>query len=120
MFKIIYFEKRSGRKPVLDFIDSLEKKAQAIMLSDIEELAIVGDGLMRPKADSVKGKIRELRSHYLKNRYRILHYFYYKEYIVLVHAFQKKTSAIEKKDIEIAEKRIKEFEYRIKEGTFRL
>jgi phage-related protein len=120
MAKIIYYEKPSGRRPVLDFINGLELKAQAAMLEHIEILGSVGHELRRPDTDTVRGKIRELRTKYLRNQYRTLYYFTHKEYIILLNAFQKKTSAIDVNEIEIAEKRMKDFEARLQTGSIKL
>ena len=120
MHTVIYYEKPSGRRPVLEFIDGLETNAQAVILEHFDTLRIQGHNLRRPDADVVKGKIRELRTRFINNRFRTLYYFYHKDYIILLHAFQKKTSAVDPDDIELAEKRMKDFENRIMKGEIKL
>jgi phage-related protein len=120
MHKVIYYEKPSGRRPVLDFINGLEMKAQAVILEHFDALRIQGHNLHRPDADVVKGRIRELRTRFLNNRFRTLYYFYHKDYIILLHAFQKKTGKIDSREIETAEKRMKDFESRLANGGIKL
>ncbi|MHB8772428.1 MAG: type II toxin-antitoxin system RelE/ParE family toxin [Syntrophales bacterium] len=70
----------------------------------------------RPYADSVTGKIRELRIHHSSNQYRVLYFFHVRDQIVVVHAFFKKTQQVRRKDIDLAEKRMEDWMRRFPEG----
>ena len=89
-------------------------------MEHFDTLRVQGHNLRRPDADVVKGRIRELRTRFLNNRFRTLYYFYHKDYIILLHAFQKKTGAIDPREIETAEKRMNDFELRLANGGIKL
>ncbi len=112
----IYYFTGSGQKPVKKFLEKeLNRDEEAEVRAAITDLEIQGHKARRPLSDHVKGKIREIRARLKKNRYRVLYYFCYKKYIVLLHGIKKKTSEIPKKDIKAAETRMKDFEKRIKQ-----
>ncbi len=64
----------------------------------------------------MRGKIWELRVSLARNEYRVLYFFMVGQKAVLVHAFQKKTSAIPAREIETAEARQRQYEDRLKKG----
>ncbi|HET6267061.1 MAG TPA: type II toxin-antitoxin system RelE/ParE family toxin [Acidobacteriota bacterium] len=90
-------------------MESLDNKAQAKVATRIELLEEQGPNLVRPYADIVRGKIRELRIEYSSNEYRVLYFFFLKNEIILLHGFKKKTQELKKNDIEIAEERMKDW-----------
>ncbi|MBN1632912.1 MAG: type II toxin-antitoxin system RelE/ParE family toxin [Ignavibacteria bacterium] len=65
----------------------------------IEQLQNEGPDLPRPYADLLEDCIHELRIKLKGKQVRILYFFYYKEYIVLTHAFFKTTSKVPTKEI---------------------
>lgn len=109
MHRIIFYTTPRGDSPVRDFLDSLDIKARFKAGSFIDLLAREGHRLLRPYTDTVSGKIRELRIPYRTNQYRVLYFFFLKDYIVLLHGFTKKTQEVPGREIEQAERYMQDF-----------
>ena len=62
-----------------------------------------------PYSSRVRGKIRELRTQYGKDRYRVLYFGAPGRMFVLLHALEKSTEKIPEGDIRIAEARMKKY-----------
>ncbi len=116
MYNLVFYTTERGDSPVADFLDRLDKKARAKVTAYLSLLEEQGPKLMRPYADVVRGKIRELRIHQSSNQYRILFFFQARDQIVLAHAFSKKTQQLKEKDIELAERRMEDWIRRLTTG----
>lgn len=86
----------------------------------IELLEKEGPDLLRPYADSVKEKIRELRVKISSGNIRIFYFFFIEKNIILLHVFKKKTQKLPEAEIEHAKKNMIDFISRYKEGEFEL
>ncbi len=115
-YKVIFYKTKRGGSPAHAYIESLEKKAQAKVYLLIGHLEQGGPRLRRPQADTVRGKIKELRIVHSSNQYRILYFFYIGDSIILLHGFTKKTQEIPEKEIEKAEHRMEDFMKRYESG----
>lgn len=102
LYKAIYYTTERGDNPVEEFIDSLDEVTQARFFSYVGLLRAEGPGLKRPFADTVRGKIRELRP----RQARVLYFFAVGDKIILLHGFLKKTQEINPRDITLAETRM--------------
>jgi phage-related protein len=100
--KVRVFEGEGGRVPVLDWIESLPRKAQVKVLTKIMLLQEQGHELRRPHADLLRDGIRELRARHFKVRYRLLYFFDGRGTVVLSHGFQKDTASVPPNEIERA------------------
>ncbi|HHT9127000.1 MAG TPA: type II toxin-antitoxin system RelE/ParE family toxin [Candidatus Brocadiia bacterium] len=109
MHTIIFYTTRRGDSPIDDFLNAMDVKARAKVNAFIDLLAHEGHKLLRPYTDIVRGKIRELRIPYRTNQYRILYFFFQKDFIVLVHGFAKKTQKIPEREIVQAERNMQDF-----------
>jgi phage-related protein len=69
----------------------------------------MGVELKEPYTRHLGDKLRELRIEYDRNRYRIIHFFYIDQRIVLLNAFVKKTKKTPTGEIEIAKSRLNKF-----------
>lgn len=87
-----YKDVRKNRIPVLEYLESLNKKETAKILRYIEFLRTNKGYLDEPYSRHVKGKIRELRIDFGKNRHRIFYFIFIKKTIILLHGFLKKTA----------------------------
>ena len=105
-YEVVFYETGSGSSPVLEFIESLDKKTQGKIAARIGLLETHGPNLLRPYADIVKGKIRELRIEYSSNEYRIFYFFFHRNQIVLLHGVKKKSQKLDPNDIETATRRM--------------
>jgi len=120
MYKARYYMTASGRYPVKEFIEAQDAKAAEKIISYILYLCDKGPGLHRPYADTVRGKIRELRVEFSPNNYRIFYYFSIEQNIIMLHGIKKKDQKLKQKDIETAEVRMLDFETRIRKGEIKL
>jgi phage-related protein len=116
LYQILFYTAERGDSPIDEFLNELDKKSKAKVEAYLSFLAEQGPNLKRPYADHARGKIRELRIHHSANQYRILYFFYFKDRIVLVHAFAKKSQQIKERDIEVAERRMEDWISRHSEG----
>ena len=120
MYKIKFYATRRGDYPVKDFIQHLDKKSRAKTLRYIELLEKEGPDLLRPYADCVKEKIRELRVKISSGNIRIFYFFFIERNIILLHVFKKKTQKLPEAEIEHAKKNMIDFISRYKKGEFEL
>lgn len=121
-YEIEFFKTESGKKPVEEFICSLQKKQAAKILRDLTLLQENGRNLYFPYVDSIKGErydgLMELRTKAAGNIFRTFYFIVVKdesqklEKAVLLHAIQKKTKKTPKKDLETALSRMKEYKSR--------
>lgn len=121
-YEIEFYKTASGRKPVEEFIFSLQEKQTAKMLRDITLLQTKGSDLRFPYVDSIKGDkydgLMELRTKQASNIFRTFYFTIVKdkktklEKAVLLHAIQKKTDKTPKRELETALERMKEYKSR--------
>lgn len=104
MYETIFYQAPRGDYPVLDFINTLDTKTRAKIFRYIELLEKEGPNLIRPYADHVRGKIKELRVRFSFTNARVFYFFFLGDKIVLLHAFRKKTRELPVGEIEEAER----------------
>lgn len=106
-FSIIFYKDKSGKKPVLDFLNDLQKKNSNLHAALVEGINRLKDksNHKRPLSAPLGGKLFELRI----NIGRVIYCFDKGRKIILLHAFAKKTKKISKKDIKLARKRMKDY-----------
>ena len=93
MYKIIYYT-RNNTCPILDFFKTIQKKDVAKILRDIDLLEEYGLSLGMPYIKKMTGtkNIWELRIKQATNNYRIFYFTMKFNQIILLNAFQKKTT----------------------------
>lgn len=109
MFKIYFYQDQRGDSPVRDFLKELTKKSRSKVTRYIELLQREGPNLLRPYADHVSGKIRELRVKVLEGNIRIFYFFFEESTIILLHVFKKKTQELPEREIEQAHRNMQDF-----------
>ena len=119
MYKIIFYLTPRNDSPVEDFIETLDEKLQARIYQSFNLLKQEGPNLLRPYADPVRGKIRELRVQFSSTNIRIFYFFFLKNNIVLLHAFKKKTQRLPEKEIARAEKNMANWMEREEKSSLR-
>ncbi len=110
MREVLFYRTPSGANPVEEFLDGLgPKKARKItwILTLIEELEFVPREYLK-KLSGTDG-IWEVRIKEGGDSMRLLGFWHDQGFIVLVHAFMKKTKKIRKTDIRLAKARRKEY-----------
>ena len=118
-YEIEFYKTESGRNPVNEFLQSLQKKQYAKIVQDITLLQDMGANLYYPYVSSIKGDkykgLMELRTKQASNIFRTFYFVVVKdektksEKAVLLHAIQKKTDKTPKKELETALARMKEY-----------
>lgn len=120
MFNVFYYFSSRGDRVVETFIQRLDPKTRAKVERVIDLLQELGPNLLRPHADIVSGKIRELRIRFASDHIRILYFFFLKDHIILLHGFRKKTQEIPRKEIEQTERNMTDFVERYQRGEIEL
>lgn len=126
-YEIEFYKTDGGRKPVEEFIRSLQEKQAAKIVRDLTLLQEKGRNLHFPYVDSIKGDrydgLMELRTTVASNIFRTFYFVVLKdeknktEKAVLLHAIQKKTQKTPKKELETALSRMKEYKSRGQKWT---
>jgi phage-related protein len=106
---VVFYREDPSTVPVLDWLDSLPKKALDKCLVRIERLRDLGHELRRPEADLLRDGIYELRVRLGTVNYRMLYFFHGRIAAVLAHGLNKEIDVPER-DIEIAIRRKRNFE----------
>lgn len=105
-YKIKFFQNDKGEIPIIDYLEKINKKEKAKILKYIEFLKNNKGYLDEPYSKHIKGKIRELRVDFSKNRHRILYFTFISQTIILLYIFSKKTPKTPTAEIEKAEKNL--------------
>lgn len=103
------FYSENGRKPVLEYIGSLEPKAEAKILRNVAILEEFGPDIGYPLVSNVSHNIWELRTVFGGSQHRILFSVLSGRIILLTTAFGKKTRKIPNKEIELAAHRLQKY-----------
>jgi phage-related protein len=98
-----YLDTKTRQSPVLEYLQGLDEKEEAKVLKYIEFLRTRKGYLDEPYSKHVKGKIRELRVDFGRNRHRIFYFTFIKQTIILLYAFLKKTAKTPVSEIKKAE-----------------
>jgi|SRR3989338_4702461 len=113
-WNIDYYESPTGDKPVEEFINSLQEKAQSKVVRTLELLEEFGTRVGLPHAKKLIGislwELRILGSDSL----RIFYIVKERQSFLLLHAFKKKKEKTDKKAIKVALERLREFQSRTK------
>ncbi|MFH1129434.1 MAG: type II toxin-antitoxin system RelE/ParE family toxin [Patescibacteria group bacterium] len=103
-YKVKFFvDPKTGKDPVMKYINDLDEKQKAKVSRFIEFLRQHEGVLDEPYSKHIKGKIRELRIDFGKNRHRIFYFTFINKNIILLHAFLKHTQKTPETEIKIAE-----------------
>jgi phage-related protein len=109
VWEIEYFETANGRRPVQEFVDSLDRRSKAKIARTLDLLEEFGVNLRMPYAKHVEGDMWELRTRVGSNQYRIIYFLYTGGAFILLHGFMKKSGQIPQRDLRTARDRRAEF-----------
>lgn len=102
-YKVKYYKDSiNGKRYVYKYIERLNTKDKAKVFKYIEFLKDSKGYLDEPYSRHIRGKIRELRVDFSKNRHRIFYFATFGKTIILLNAFLKKTKKTPKAEIEKA------------------
>lgn len=108
-FTVQFYETSDGKCPVQEFIDSLEPKMGAKVLSILEILEEKGNTLILPYSEHLGDRIFELRCKFSSNITKTLYFFYDGATIVMTNGFVKKTQKTPPSEIDLAKMRRKDY-----------
>jgi hypothetical protein len=103
---IKFYESPDEGCPVREFLDGLDKPRRSKVLALIKLLEELGPALPFPYSSQLRGKLRELRTHYGKEHYRLLYFGDPHRVFVLLSAFVKRTEETPDREIATAEHRM--------------
>jgi len=112
MWETEFYETENGKKPVEEFLDSLDIKMRAKALKDILLLKEFGTKMREPYSKPIKEGLFELRIKFAGDISRIFYFFYINKRIVLTNGFIKKTKKTPKAEIKRALKYKSDYERR--------
>ena len=110
MREIKFYRTPSGSSPIEEFLDSLgAKQAQKVtwVLNLIEELDVVPKQYFKKLSGT--DDIWEVRVIQSGEIFRLLGFWEGSNFIVLVHAFKKKSQKVKRSDINLAERRKRDY-----------
>ena len=116
--QVVFYQDDDGSVPVLEWLDSLPRKAQDKCFVRISRLAELGHELRRPEADFLRDKIYELRIGLQGLNYRLLYFFHQGQTAVLSHGIIKERQ-VPAKEIDKAIERKRKFEQDPEKYTYR-
>ena len=116
MFQLEFYQTEDGKSPVLDFLDSLDDKMAAKLVSQMEILEEKGTELKMPYSKYLDDGIFELRCKQGSNITRALYFFYIGEKIIVTNGFVKKTQKTPPKEIKLAKERRADWIKRYEQG----
>ena len=102
--EIEFYRKPDGSEPVVEFLDSLDRKMRAKMVRAIDLLEIHGTALRLPVSENLGDGIMELRSSFGGNITRVLYFFIVGNKAVLTNGFIKKTQKTPPSEIALSKK----------------
>lgn len=102
-FEIHFYENSRGKKPVEEFILSLDDKMRAKTLRTIKLLQTNGYNLREPYTKHINDGIFEIRTQQGNNISRVFYFFVIDNRIVLTNGFIKKTQKTPPNEIKLAE-----------------
>ena len=110
MRKVNFYKTATGRTPIEEFLDSLtSKQAQKVawVLNLVEELDIVPAQYFQKMPNTED--LWEVRVKVGSNIFRLLGFFDGAKFLILAHAFQKKSQKTPKRAIRLAEDRKRDY-----------
>ena len=115
MYTVEFYETEDGKKPVKEYLSSLEPKMHAKVVKMLKVLAEHGRDLREPFTKPLDDGIFELRVIQGSNLSRTLFFFYVGNMIVVTNGFIKKTAKTPPQEIQLAKLRKKDY-YRQKKN----
>jgi len=112
ILQIVFFETQSGSRPVEKYIESLENDRAEAVLSQIEQLSILGLWGISPKMIKTVSGIHYLRIKDRKGIHRVFFTIESRKILLLLHAYLKKEQKLKNSEIELAKARYKEWRSR--------
>ncbi len=108
--RVVLYRERSGRVPVVEWIENLPTQHRRKCRVVIQRLQDKGSQIRFPHAQHLRNGIFELRTRFGKVRYRLFYFWHGDTGAVITHGIIKKTGAVPDREITIAVQRKNRFE----------
>ncbi len=118
--KVVFYEDERNQRPVEEFLDELDSKTRKKVASRIALLGEYWLELRRPYVDYLQNGLYELRVVHFGKQARVIYAYMFKDYIVLLHGFNKSTDDVLLEDMLKAKYRIIDFQKRFDQGLINL
>ena len=118
--KVVFYEDEKNRRPVEEFLDELDSKTRKKVGSRIALLGEYWAELRRPYVDFLQNGLYELRVVHFGKQARVIYAYMFKDYIVLLHGFNKSTDDVPPEDMLKAKYRMMDFQKRINQELINL
>ena len=107
-WQVVFYETRSGRQPVREFLDALPIPDRAAVLRNLSLLQEFGLNAGAPLVRAVRGrhKLWELRIKATRGAIRVFYFAHTGRRFVVLHGFVKKSQKTPAKELDIAERRM--------------
>lgn len=110
MFDIEFYQLPNGKKPVEDFLNSLDTKMRAKSLHGLSVLEEFGNQLREPYSKQVGNGLFELRIKFSSDISRLFYFFVVDNKIIITNGFVKKTMKTPKSELALARKYKEDYE----------
>ena len=117
-YKVDFYKDKDGRKPLGEFIKSLDIKMKAKVVSNLNLLEEYGNLAREPLSKELEDGIFELRSIVGTDIVRILYFFDKGRIIIATNGFIKKKQKTPRSEIELAKNRRTDYFLRKEVGTY--
>lgn len=101
-WRVEFFTLPNGHIPVEEYLETLDKKHRAKIISYIELLRSMDGRFYEPYAKHVQGSIWELRVDLGRRASRLFYFLAREQRIVMLHAFTKKSQKTPRREMERA------------------
>lgn len=105
----VFYRSLNGHEPVRDWLLALPKEDRQAIGADIKTVEY-GWPVGMPVCRAMTGGLYEVRTHLTRNRTARVMFCFQEQYLVLVHAFIKKSQQTPQADVRLARARKKEVE----------
>ncbi len=112
-WKVDFYESRSGRSPIADFIKAQSKHDQARIFAELDDLLEFGPMPRGHKFRRIRGKLWEYRFSGKCGPFRFFFFRASGRRIVIVHAICKKTQRTPLRDVRLALERMADAQKRL-------
>lgn len=106
--KVFYYATDSGKLPVKDFLDELDKPVKAKVYESLDSIRELGFNAPGIEFRQISGKLWEIKIKTTAGGYRVFYVCIRLNNLVLLHAYKKQGQKAPGRHIEIANKRLKE------------
>lgn len=106
--ELIFYTKQNGTCPVEEFIDKLQLRDRAKVLSCLRNVEELGFDSPRVAFRQIRGRLWEIKIKTADTGVRIFYVTIKKGHLVLLHAYKKESQKAPIREINVAEQRMQE------------